>query len=64
MLFNLFLADSYSNRLEKWEFKLEKKFRPLKCLSENKWYFVTETFWPTVGKNCYSDQEKLLKFDH
>ena len=25
--------------------------------------FLPKLFWPTVGKNCSSDQEKLLKFE-
>ena len=32
-------------------------------ISNEKWYFVSENFRPTVRKKCSSDREKLLKFE-
>ena len=28
-----------------------------------KWYFVSKLFWPLWEQNCFSDRDKLLKFE-
>ena len=43
--------------MKNWEENLSKQAEILYGI------FLPKLFWPTVRKNCSSDQEKLLKFE-
>jgi hypothetical protein len=60
---NLFLEVLRFNTLEQFKFKLKKEIgiqNPIGSVRNG--ILLPKLFWPTVRKNCSSDQKKLLKF--
>ena len=44
-----------------WTIEVKKEVEKIFFISKQQ-YLLRNLFWPTVRKNCSSDQEKLLKF--